>query len=189
MNKIYKEISELSPKFRTMCYGITKDKEDIDNAVQELMLYFLQMNTEKLKNIYDKDGLKGITKFGAIILKRALTSVRSPFYYKYKKYYRHIDEESNFYTYDLTETGGVKNPKHLYNLPEEVVENVKHEKLDKIDAVLDGMYWYDRKVFQLYYYESNTLDTLAEKTGISRNSLFTTIDKVREKLRKELDDE
>ncbi len=51
MNKIYLEISKLSSKFRTMCYGLTKDKESIDDAVQELMLYFMTMNPETLKNI------------------------------------------------------------------------------------------------------------------------------------------
>ena len=85
MNKIYLEISKLSDKFRTMCYGLTKDKEQIDDAVQELYLYFLQMNPATLKKIYEKDGLDGITRYGAVVLRRALTSTRSPFYYQYKK--------------------------------------------------------------------------------------------------------
>ena len=50
------------------------------------------------------------------------------------------------------------------------------------------MYWYDRDVFKLYYYDGNTLDSLAKKTKISRNSLFTTIDKVRRKLKEDLND-
>ena len=50
------------------------------------------------------------------------------------------------------------------------------------------MFWYDRDVFKLYYYEGNTLDSLAQKTKISRNSLFITIDKVRTKLKEILDD-
>ena len=58
MNKIYLEISKLSDKFREMSYGITQDKERIDDAVQELMLYFLMMNAETLKNIWEKDGKK-----------------------------------------------------------------------------------------------------------------------------------
>ena len=41
---------------------------------------------------------------------------------------------------------------------------------------------------KLYYYEGNTLSGLAKKTGISRNSLFTTIDKVREQLKDLLDE-
>ena len=111
VNKIYLEISKLSDKFRTMCYGLTQDKEQVDDAVQEC-----------------------------------------------------IAEEP-------------------------AVKNLEFEKLDKIDYVLNDLYWYDKKVFELYYYEGNTLDSLAKKTGISRNSLFTTIDKVREILKKELTDE
>ena len=84
MTEIYLEISKLSDKFRKMCYGLTKDKEDIDNAVQELFLYFMQMNPKTLKKIYTKDGLDGITKYGAVVLRRSLQSPRSPFYYKYK---------------------------------------------------------------------------------------------------------
>jgi|TARA_R110002110_G_scaffold3876_2_gene20085 RNA polymerase sigma factor (sigma-70 family) len=190
MNKIYLEISKLSDKFREMCYGLTQDKVQINDAVQELMLYFLQMNPEILKKIYDKDGLDGITRYGAVVLRRALTSVRSPFYYQYNKYYTHIDSFTSNVTYDVIETGEVVPTKHLYNIAEPpVVKNLEFEKLDKIDLVLNDLYWYDRKVFQLYYYENNTLDTLAKKTGISRNSLFTTIDKVRTILKKELTDE
>ena len=189
MNKIYIEISKLSDKFRTMCYGLTQDKEQVDDAVQECMLYFLQMNPDTLKNIYNKDGLDGITRYGAVVLRRALTSVRSPFYYQYKKYYTHIDKFTSNATYDVIETGEVMPNKNLYNIAEEpVVKNLEFEKLDSIDLVLNEMYWYDRKVFELYY-SGETLDTLAKKTGISRNSLFKTIDKVRTILKKELVDE
>ena len=190
MNKIYLEISKLSDKFRKMCYGLTQDKEQVEDAVQECMLYFLQMNPEQLKKIYTKDGLDGITRYGAVVLRRSLTSVRSPFYYQYKKYYTHIDQFTSNVTYDVIETGEVIPNKNLYNIAEEpAVKNLEFEKLDKIDYVLNDLYWYDKKVFELYYYEGNTLDSLAKKTGISRNSLFTTIDKVREILKKELIDE
>ena len=182
MNKIYIEISKLSDKFRTMCYGLTQDKQEIDDAVQELYLYFLQMNPEVLSKIWEKDGKQGIIRYGAVVLKRALTSPRSPFYYKYKKYY------TNLSGVNMTNTNPDNFHKSIYNIPEEVVENIGFKRLDEIDLVLNEMYWYDRKVFELYY-EGETLDTLAKKTGISRNSLFKTIDKVRTILKKELVDE
>ena len=176
-----------------MCYGLTKNNTDIDNAVQELFIYFLE-RPELVKKIYEKDGIEGITKYGAVVLRRALTSTRSPFFYQYKKYYTHIDNFTSNVTYDVIETGEVIPTKHLYNIAEKpAVKNLEFEKLDKIDYVLNDLYWYDRKIFELYYYgengEGNTLDSLAKKTGISRNSLFTTIDKVREILKKELADE
>ena len=183
MNKIYIEISKLSPFFRKMCYGITKDKIKIDDAVQELYLYFLQMNPDALSKIYKNDGILGIKKYGAVVLKRSLTSPRSPFFYKYQKYY------TNLVGVHMSSTSPDHFHRSIYNIAEEVDENIAFQKLDKIDKTLEeDFYWYDAKIFHLYYYESNTLDTLAKKTGISRNSLFTTIDKVRTQLKKILNE-
>ena len=193
MTEIYLAISKLSDKFRTMCYGITKDKEQIDDAVQELMIYLLQMNPTTLKTIWDKDGEDGIVRYGAVVLRRALTSTRSPFYYKYKKYYTNIDSScfSSSYTISSDDVEYfVDNRKNISNIPNEEVDNYQWTKLEEIDKALENYCtWYDKKVFELYYYETNTLDSLAKKTRISRNSLFTTIDKVRTILKKELIDE
>ena len=186
MTEIYLEISKLSDKFRTMAYGLNPDENEVNEAVQELMIYFLQMNPETLKTIYDKDGILGVTRYGAVALRRALTSTRSNYYYKYKKYYEHIDSFTSKVTYnDMDITNQYVN-KHLYNLPNEIEDNYQWTSLEKIDSALDSFSWYDSKVFTLYYYEGNTLDSLAKKTGISRNSLFTTIDKVRTELKYKL---
>ena len=191
MTEIYIEISKLTDKFRTMAYGITKDKNKIHEAVQELMIYFLQMNKQPLTNIWQKDGVNGIIKYGAVALRRALTSKRSNFYYKYEKYYTHID--STTYTTNRTSVddftvSGSYHYRDISNFPNEEIDHERLNKLEKIDCVLDTLHWYDAELFKLYYYEGNTLDSLAAKTKISRNSLFTTIDKVREIIKKELDE-
>jgi len=62
-------------------------------------------------------------------------------------------------------------------------------KIEQIDKVLDDVYWYDKKIFELYYYEGNTLDSLAAKTKISRNSIFNTIDKVRTIIKKKINED
>jgi phosphate uptake regulator len=86
MTEIYLEISKLSDKFRTMAYGLIPWMRMVVNeAVQELMLYFLQANPDVIRSIYEKDGIEGITKYGAVALRRALTSPRSNYYYKYKE--------------------------------------------------------------------------------------------------------
>ena len=178
--EIYKEISKLTPKFRTMAFGLNNDENEVNEAVQELMLYLLQANPEVIKKIYDKDGVEGITKYGAVALRRALTSPRSNYYYKYRKYYEKIEN----YNTTLHQPG--HRGTRLYNIPEDKVDDYQWTSLEKIDSALESFSWYDTKVFQLYYYENNTLDSLAAKTGISRNSLFTTIDKVREQLKQKL---
>tara|TARA_R100000654_G_scaffold35133_1_gene60504 strand:+ start:772 stop:1365 length:594 start_codon:yes stop_codon:yes gene_type:complete len=193
MTEIYLEIAKLTDKFRTMAYGLTTDENKINDAVQELMLYFLQMNPDILKGIYKKDGVDGLTRYGAVALRRALTSKRSNFYYKYEKYYTHID--CNSYNVHFTCSGDTMayhfdNNKHIYNLPNEEVDNTQLEKLELIDQELDKLdYWYDRELFKLYYYEAgSTLDKIHKKTKISRNSIFTTIDKVRNILKNNLTD-
>jgi len=170
-----------------MTYGLTTDKNVIDEVIQEFYLYILQMNPDTLKGIYEKDGEKGLIKYAAVVIRRSLQSKNSPYYYKFKKYYTRIDETSSTSTYDITENGELTNPKNLYNIPEEV-NTFKYKKLEEIDLLLDSIYWYDRELFKLYYYEDNTLDSLAKKTGISRNSLFTTIDNVRQLLKDKLND-
>tara|TARA_R100000458_G_C8276739_1_gene252112 strand:- start:429 stop:1010 length:582 start_codon:yes stop_codon:yes gene_type:complete len=193
MNKIYLEISKLSDKFREMSYGLTHDKERINDAVQELMLYFMQMNPETLKGIWDKDGQEGLIRYGAVVLRRSLTSTRSPFYYKYEKYYTHIDGASyncstTFSNDDVAHN--VANNKNIANIANKELDSYQWQKLEQIDRQLDKLdSWYDRELFKLYYYQGNTLDSLADKTKISRNSIFTTIDKVRTILKKELVDE
>ena len=143
------------------------------------------MNPITLKNIWEKDGENGIKRYGAVVLKRSLTSTRSPFYYKYKKYYTKIN---SFYQTHASLTHK-EISRSLENLAiEEHESDNTWEKLEHIDKQLDDMYWYDRDVFKLYYYDGNTLDSLAKKTKISRNSLFTTIDKVRRKLKEDLND-
>jgi DNA-directed RNA polymerase specialized sigma24 family protein len=180
MNDIYNILAKLLPKYEDIAGLYTKDKNEIDDSVQELMLYFMQMNVQILKDIYAKDGEQGLLKYGAVALKRALTSKRSAYYYKYKKYYANLINLS----YKTTTTQ--KNYyKSIYNIAQEVEENIKEQKIQKIEAELSKLHWYDAKVFQLYY-EGHTLDSLAKETKISRNSLYTTIDKVRTILKKEL---
>ena len=193
MNKIYLEIAKLTDKFRTMSYRLTTDENKINEAVQELMLYLLQANPQVIKKIYESDGIDGLTRYGAVALRRALTSKRSNFYYKYEKYYTRIDSYTNNVSVSSNhlDYGNDNNYyKSLSNIPNEEVDNAQLHKLEIIDKELDKLNWYDRELFKLYYYEEgSTLDSLAFKTKISRNSLFTTIDKVRTILKNELNED
>ena len=193
MTDIYLEIAKLTDKFRTMAFGITTDENKIHEAVQELMLYLLQANPSVIKKIYDNDGIEGITRYGAVALRRALTSKRSNFYYKYEKYYTHIDSfryNTNATTSNIDYSDNINYNKDISNIPNQE-EDTRWEKLDWIDEQLESLdYWYDRELFKLYYYgDGNTLDGLAAKTRISRNSIFNTIDKVRKILKEKLNED
>ena len=150
------------------------------------------MNPDTLKKIWEKDGEVGILKYGNVALRRALTSTRSNFYYKYEKYYTHIDSASyncstTFSNDDVAHN--IANNKHISNIANEEIDNTEEEKLELINKELNKIeYWYDRELFKLYY-TGETLDSLAAKTRISRNSIFTTIDKVRTIIKNNLNED
>ena len=171
IKKIYKLIADNRNRFVAIASNYTEDKNVIDNVVQEQLLYFMQMNKQTLIDIYEKDGLEGIVRYGAVAIHRALTSTRSNYYYKYRKYYTKIVDAN------------------ISQIPEVKDDLYKKKLIHKVEKTLKNMYWYDSKVFTVYYEERHTLDSLAKKTGISRNSLFSTIKKVRTKLKEILNSE
>ena len=171
IKKIYKLIADNRNRFVAIASNYTEDKNVIDNVVQEQLLYFMQMNKQTLIDICEKDGIEGIVKYGAVAIHRALTSTRSNYYYKYRKYYTKIVDAN------------------ISQIPEVKDDLYKKKLIHKIEKELNNMYWYDSKVFTVYYEERHTLDSLAKKTGISRNSLFSTIKKVRTKLKEILNSE
>tara|TARA_R100000697_G_scaffold117313_1_gene138718 strand:+ start:356 stop:943 length:588 start_codon:yes stop_codon:yes gene_type:complete len=188
IDKIYKLIADNRSRFVAVAERYTDDKNVIDEVVQEQMLYFMQMNKQTLTDIYDKDGLEGLVKYGAVAIHRAITSSRSTYYYKYRKYYTKID--GSFNTTFYAHTNKLEHKKDISQIPDVIDESIyKKLAIEKIERELKNMYWYDKKVFEVYYNEGHTLDSLAKKTGISRNSLFSTIKKVRTKLKEILNDE
>ena len=183
MTEIHKVIASLVPEFKAIAKKLSHNKTDIDDAVQELCLYFMTINPKVLKDIYTKDGEKGLLSYAYIALRRSFYSKKSKFYYTYKKYYTNLIPH---YETDDTLKQNINNS--IYNYPETIDENYREKKLKKIEKELESLYWYDSQIFKLYYYESNTYDSLAKKTGISRNSLFNTIDKVRKIIKENLNE-
>ena len=175
MSKVFDTLIELEIVFKGIAGQYTGKQERIDGAVQMLYEYFLNMNRETLNNIYERDGKKGLIKYSALTIRRYFTSKKNRYYSTYTKYYDNLTslENVDYIIYNYTDTA----------------EEVKNwEYYEKIDQELDKMYWYDKEIYKLYYSVENkeTLDTLAKKTGISRNSLFNTIDNVRKILKEVL---
>ena len=142
------------------------------------------MNPDTLKEIYKNDGREGLIRYGAVVLRRTFTSKKDSYYYLYKRYYTIITQRDKFESKKTSKS----EEKHNYIIDGEGTHT--WEYFEKMDIELDKLYWYDRELYKLYYSpEGETLDTLAKKTGISRNSLFTTIDNVRKHLKKVLKDE
>tara|TARA_R100000388_G_scaffold49529_1_gene37097 strand:- start:4266 stop:4805 length:540 start_codon:yes stop_codon:yes gene_type:complete len=166
---VYDAILSSIERLREVAHNIADCDRDGDDALQELMVWLFEMDIDKLNKIYDGGGLLW---YCIRTLSLMLNSSNSRFYYKYNKYYELVDGNI---TVDNVQDYVFNNPTATYKL------------LEKIDCIVDELYWYDRELFRLYFYKSNTLHGLAQQTGISRTSIFNTIKRVKEYIKNRLD--
>jgi hypothetical protein len=132
---------------------------------------------------YPKEKMEFIIKDGKLfffvarIMANMYHSKTSTYYYKIARFYdKHTLQDCN------------KMQKFIFT------NNTKQQdKIELIEMLLDELYWYDRELFKLYYFgeidgNKYTLSSLANKTGISRRSIFTTIKNVKTYIKKRLDE-
>ena len=144
-----------------------------DDLLHECILAMYQYPPEELQSIKENGRL---FFFGARIMANMYHSKTSRYYYKIKKYnQQHIDQSDT-------------------NLDEFIFTNEQSkEHIDMIHNILDDMYWYDRELFKLYYFGDNngskfTYTSLANRTGISRRSIFYTIKNVKKHIKKKMNE-
>ena len=144
-----------------------------DDLLHECFIAMYKYPKEELEQIRQKGEL---FFFGARIMSLMYHSKTSRYYYKIKKYNdQHIDQaDTNLDTFIFTNES-------------------TNEQIEIINDILNDMYWYDRELFKLYYFGNNngqkyTYTTLAEKTGISRRSIFYTIKNVKEHIKDKINE-
>ncbi len=157
--------------------------KDLDDLVQEVFLYLLELPPEKLKQLIDD---KQIKYYFIRLCKNNYFSKTSKYHYKYRKPVEKI-----------TFTDNKLHAKYIRYLKQDSlalyfnVADVYDSEL--IDKILSELYWYERALFKLYVLGDNngrnyTYSTLSHKTGISRMSIYTTIKGVKRHVRKRLNE-
>mgnify|MGYP003118163097 CR=1 FL=1 len=88
------------------------------------------------------------------------------------------------------------NPKEVYLEDQEnidqitPVENIKEQKekfdeiFDKIDNITKDWYWYDKRIFNIHFYDEMSMRKISRETKISLSSIFNTLSNGKEKIRK-----
>jgi RNA polymerase sigma factor (sigma-70 family) len=74
----------------------------------------------------------------------------------------------------------------LQQIPEEEEGNDKaalEVLLDRMSQCLENQHWYDRKMFEIYYGNGETIRELSKGSKISSSSIFNTIKNVRETIK------
>ncbi len=154
--------------------------KDLDDLVQEVFVQLLSMDSTKLKSLVDTEE---IYPYFNRMCKLNYYSKTSRYYYTYHKEYEHIT-----YHTDIT-ISALRNKE--YKQLEDSLYII--QGTDKINELLNELYWYDRELFKLYVLGSidgkaYTYTTLAQKTGISRMSIYHTIKGVKKHIAKRLNE-
>ena len=68
------------------------------------------------------------------------------------------------------------------SLDEENCKEILEELLTEVEQTVEGMHWYDKKIFEIYYGDNETIRELSEGSKISQSSIFNTIKNVRTKI-------
>ena len=86
-NKVITEIYE-KKMIRSILENMRVSSNDIDDLEQEIYMILLNYNQEKIIQMWEK---KQLNYFVVGVITRQYNSKTSPFYKKYKKYYKYID--------------------------------------------------------------------------------------------------
>ena len=171
-NKLCKELKEIAANFIPAA--------DLDDLTQEVFVQLLTIDKEKLQNLIST---QEIYPYFNRMCKLNYYSKTSRYYYTYLKEYEVVSYNSDLAKKVLGQQADKQHDTNLYTI----------QGVDLIDKLLNELYWYDRELFKLYVLgkiddKKYTYTTLAQKTGISRMSIYSTIKGVKKHIAKRLND-
>ena len=166
LNKYLKENYD---KLKDMAFNIAgkKNKDDLLSFVIE-ELY--KCDQDRIKEIVEK---KQMTFYIVRVMINQFHSKTSRYYNKYNKYYE-------YHTTTTIESISADNVDYTIK-DKELIE----ERLEWVEEKLKDCYWFDSQVFNIYYMENHSLNSMAKATGINRNTLFKAISNVKTYLKNE----
>ena len=142
-----------------------EDEQSVKDTVQEMYLVIYdQIQEDRLKA--EQVIINNKPHFG--IIKRTLQRI--------------IQQEAN---------NNNKLPKDnnriLTNIADNQTENIE-ELTTRIEQILQDMHWFDRKLFKLYVKKFNSVRTLAKETKLGHVTVYNTINKCRNNIKKKLNE-
>lgn len=153
INTNYDEISQ-------MCRNITRGHNDSDELLHNCLEQLLDKR-EQLKDLEDKE----LKWFFSRILYINWNSSTSPYHYQFRKHSQNNSE----ITFDIQDTEDNEIEYKMW------VE----DKLKDIQEILREQRWFDRALFNKYFNEGYSYQSLSKKTGISYHTIASTIRRVK----------
>lgn len=108
---------------------------------------------------------------------------------RYKKldvntFYVYVTLKNLFYDQKRSEVGTVQiDPQMIAYEDAGRCKHLKEEILEEIAETIERLHWYDKKIFEIYYGEKETIRQLSEGSKISQSSIYNTLKNVRIKIK------
>jgi DNA-directed RNA polymerase specialized sigma subunit len=140
----------------------------VDEMISELVFRFLNMDEQKLLDLYSNKELKVY----------ALAILRNMVYYKYDPFRKKFLEDSTLPI--MTEIIRIEDEQEEDNsdLTTELRKDIDKYLTNRADKIKGE--WYNQKLFDLYFQDGHTFKEISEMTGISCSSIYLSVKGVQE---------
>lgn len=157
------------------------------HAFQTLMKrYTLLVYNSALRLLKDEDNAQEVTQMAFIQAYRQLDSWRGENFGAWVTIIanhialRLLEKEKRRHTESLDENT---------DPPDETYDELKEQRLQSLEAAIAGLPEADRQIIRWHYYENIPLQTIAQRVGQTENNIKVRIFRIREKLKKKIENE
>ena len=149
------------------CVIAKKSITDCEELCHLVILSILESDQEKIEEIIQK---KQLRYWIVRMMMNQYNSNTSPFHYTYRK----PAERHRAASQDIAMWYDSDMEKKIRD----------EEKIDFINSTLSDMPYFDKTVTEIYYEHNHSLRTMAQATGVSRTTLFKTLKRTRNEIKK-----
>lgn len=150
---------------RQVMYNLTTNEDVVDDMIQELYLY---LSERRDRELYYLDSFN---------LKYCYLFLRSRFTNLIKR------ENKNIYVGKFKDTPNDDYDDRWDNELEKFETSVKQE----LKRLQSTSMWSSAKIYEMYQFGDDTMETLSDKIGISKSTTFLSVKKVKEHLKNTID--
>lgn len=170
-NDKLKALSELNPQWIKTAYSFISNSKGVSEAediVQDT--YIKLLDTNKINSVVSDSG-----EINRSYMYLAIRSVSYDYLrINQREVKRFIKEDDSL----------------IMSVAEELSVDKDFESLvESMNDIISKWWWYDKQLFKLYKEGNASMQKLADDTGISKTSIFTTIKRCKDKLREALSED
>ena len=154
-----------------VAYNLTQDTNTSVDLIQDTYVKLLSLSDDRFEKI----------RFGATDLNTYWVYVTMKNHFlnqikKQKEVYNDLNEEYTEIFFEESNSSVDEKEERFARLNQEI--NIYLDELEK-----DSARWFQAKLFRVYINEGHSMESLAQHTGISKSTIFTTIKNMRTELK------